>query len=253
MFSVVNAGNIREFVMELSANAAMMWDFETYSSDTFLKDYCNRYYGISNGEEVAKLYADYYHAYWQPKKPELAGFSRQFVFQDLRYKRAISTLANGFGKNELNPFKDNPGEQLPGRTFRIVPEDNQANNQVEAVANGTKAAWERFRLVMDSAVAMQQKLPPEQAVFFNDNLLAPVSFMYYLNQGLYSLSKAYISAENGTRKMLVANALEAVQYARQSLLSTQHGVFDKWYASDRIFGMDGMVHSVQQLNDKLNR
>ena len=30
VFSVVNAGNIREYVMELSANAAMLWDFKAY-------------------------------------------------------------------------------------------------------------------------------------------------------------------------------------------------------------------------------
>lgn len=31
--SVVNAGNLREFVMELAANASMMWDMATYDTD----------------------------------------------------------------------------------------------------------------------------------------------------------------------------------------------------------------------------
>lgn len=37
--SVVNAGNLREFVMELSANASMMWDMVTYDTDEFLYDF----------------------------------------------------------------------------------------------------------------------------------------------------------------------------------------------------------------------
>lgn len=37
--SVVNAGNLREFVMELAANASMMWDMATYDTDRFLYDF----------------------------------------------------------------------------------------------------------------------------------------------------------------------------------------------------------------------
>jgi hypothetical protein len=36
-FSVVNAGNIREFLLELSAKAALMWNFDRYQSEAFLK------------------------------------------------------------------------------------------------------------------------------------------------------------------------------------------------------------------------
>ena len=35
-FSVVNAGNLREFVMEMSANARMMWDMKAYNTNSFL-------------------------------------------------------------------------------------------------------------------------------------------------------------------------------------------------------------------------
>ena len=44
-FSVVNAGNLREFVMEMSANARMMWDMQAYNTDSFLIDFCSQYFG----------------------------------------------------------------------------------------------------------------------------------------------------------------------------------------------------------------
>jgi hypothetical protein len=33
-FSVANTGNIREFLLELSANAAMTWNFDRYQSES---------------------------------------------------------------------------------------------------------------------------------------------------------------------------------------------------------------------------
>ena len=64
-FSVVNAGNLREFVMEMSANARMMWDMKAYNTDSFLIDFCTQYFGKEHAAEAAKLYHDYYYAYWQ--------------------------------------------------------------------------------------------------------------------------------------------------------------------------------------------
>ncbi len=66
--SVVNAGNLREFVMELSANASMMWNMVTYDTDEFLYDFCVRYFGKKHAKEVMQLYRDYYHAYWGAKE-----------------------------------------------------------------------------------------------------------------------------------------------------------------------------------------
>ena len=54
-FRVVNAGNIREFLMEMAANAQMMWNADTYSTDDFLLKYCAQYFGAEHAEEVASL------------------------------------------------------------------------------------------------------------------------------------------------------------------------------------------------------
>ena len=88
-FSVVNAGNLREFVMEMSANARMMWDMKAYNTNSFLIDFCTQYFGKEHATEAAKLYHDYYYAYWQQKPSEFPGLERQFIFQDLRYSRVF--------------------------------------------------------------------------------------------------------------------------------------------------------------------
>ena len=76
-FSVVNAGNLREFVMEMSANARMMWNMQTYNTNSFLLDFCTQYFGKKHAAEAAKLYHDYYYAYWQQKPSEFPGMEQK--------------------------------------------------------------------------------------------------------------------------------------------------------------------------------
>lgn len=236
-FSVVNAGNIREFVMELSANAAMMWDFTSYQTVTFLKKFCAQYYGSENATEAAKLYAAYYNAYWQQRKPDLAGFTRQFIFQDLRYKRAIQEIGNAFNKAyTLNPLTDIPAEQLKGRTYRIIPADNGATNQIDAVIKGTTHSAAKFLAVAQSADAMYEKIDENGKLLFNDNLRQPAYYMYYLNESLLAIGKAHKEENTVVKQEMLQKSLTALHHAEEALLKTQHNTFSSWYAGDRIFG-----------------
>lgn len=54
--SVINVGNIREFLLCCSAHAALMWNMGSYNTDTFLQDFCSRYFGQEHATEVAGLY-----------------------------------------------------------------------------------------------------------------------------------------------------------------------------------------------------
>ncbi|QCR24645.1 glycosyl hydrolase 115 family protein [Pontibacter sp. SGAir0037] len=247
-FSVVNAGNIREFVMELSANAAMMWDFESYETDSFLKDFCAQYYGSHHATEAANLYTDYYNAYWQQRKPDLKDFDRQFVFQDLRYKRAIQEIGKAFDEGyNPNPFTDIPAEQLKGRTYRIIPEDINATNQIEAVINGTTQSAADFLSVAKKADDLYARLDESQKTFFNDNLRAPAWYMYYLNESLLSLSKAYMSDDTTLRQQLLNQSYAALKNAEKTLRTTEQGNFQNWYAGDRIFGFKSVYRVFENL------
>lgn len=139
-FSVVNVGNVREFVLELSANAKMLWDYDSYSTDRFMVDYCSRYFGEKYANDIALLYKEFYYSYWVPKKSEFDGLERQFVFQDLRYARAFDHVYDKFStlvsEPDLNQLHKIGYESNPGRTFRIDLEYNNADNQVDAMLNG---------------------------------------------------------------------------------------------------------------------
>ena len=122
-FTVVNAGNLREHLTELSANAAMMWRFKQFDADAFLRSFCGRYYGADHAADLARLYRDYYQAYWAQKPPDLPGFDRQYIFQDMRYARALEMLLNDLAAN-VQPAQSprrQSARQFQHRQRRLFP------------------------------------------------------------------------------------------------------------------------------------
>ena len=106
-----------------------------------------------NTDSVAALYRDFYESYWTQKKPDLEGFDRQYIFQDMRYARAMEQilpqLAKGRGLNPLNETKMDKN----GGYFRTVPADNGAQSQIEALVKGTTLSISRLTAVVDQANA----------------------------------------------------------------------------------------------------
>lgn len=244
-FSVVNAGNIREHLFTLSANAEMMWDFDQYNSDRFTLAFTAMYFGSSASAEVASLYGDFFDAYWEQKKADIPGFDRQYIFHDLRYKQAVVQISERFfDPVVMNPLTDYPHEQLANRTFRIVPADYGHMNQVEAVISGTASSAERFLAVAERADEIIVSMDRQYVRFFNDNLRSQAYFMAHLNLALHFYISAYIEPDTSARTLLLIKALAAAQEARASLHQRAYGRFSTWFDEERIFDMDDFVDRI---------
>jgi hypothetical protein len=233
-FSVVNVGCLREFLLELSAHARLLWDFESYNTDQFLRDYCAQYFGDTHAAAIAQIYRDYYQAFWEPKKPEFPGMERQFLFQDLRYARVFDQVARVFyatpGAPNLNPLRDIGYERVPGRTFRIDLKDLGAANQVEALIAGMQRTIPRFQAVADRCSEIRAKLDPDRQAFFNDNLRVYSYTMASLSRALLEFLIAYQQQANPTALVEhLERAEQAVDSAQRYLHETEHGVFATWY------------------------
>ena len=249
-FSVVNAGNVREYVMTLSANAAMMWDFQAYDSKKFMLAFCEQYFGSDHAREAADIYRAFFDSYWQQKQPDLDGFPRQYLFQDMRYARAIEQLTAHFsGGYSPNPLQDRAAwVPIPGEYFRIVPEDNEAANQLEAIITGTGASIDKLREVLAKADRLYAALPPSRRVFFNDNLRVQARFMLHLNETLNAVTRAFMTLESGASQETTDHlemALQRLLAARHALDEAEHGRFERWYDSDTKFKMHGLEERIQ--------
>ncbi|MCD6288652.1 MAG: glycosyl hydrolase 115 family protein, partial [Candidatus Hydrogenedentes bacterium] len=249
VFSVVNAGNIREFVMTMSANAKLLWDFDQYDTDSFLDSFCAQYFGTETAHDVAAAYRAFFYSYWQQKHPDMAGFDRQYIFQDMRYARAIEQITRHFSNGYTpNPLVDK-GFSTPGQYFRIVPEDCGATNQLDAILNGTESSIAKLRNVLTLCNNIYQKLPPARRTFFNDNLRVQATFMLHLNETLNAITRAFMTLQTGADKEtarfldMADNSLTA---ARNALDEAEHGPFAHWYDGDSAFGIDNLHNRIQK-------
>lgn len=260
-FSVVNVGNIREFVMELSANAKMLWDYDSYDSDDFLLEYCSQYFGAEKAGEIAQLYKAFYNSYWQAKAPEFEGMERQFVFQDLRYARAFDHIFEAFYFSEndinMNPLYKIGYEHVPGRTYRIDFVHNDSDNQIDALLHGMKLTIPKFESVAGRCSDLKPELDEDKQTFFYDNLCVYSYYMTHLSKALYHYVYAYKHQRD--EDALMSNlelAYAEVEKARQYLGESEHGIFSTWYTDadplERTFQLDYLLTKIALLERKID-
>ena len=240
-FSVVNAGNLREFLMEMSANASMMWNPDTYTTDSFLKSFCAQYFGEENAEAISGLYRDYYYSYWNQKTPDFpGGFDRQYVFQDLRHSQVIKMIYNTWNTYKDNPLTEIGFESVPGRTFRI-----EGPSQVDAMLEGLPKEAAAFAKVAGDCDAMMANVADGQQTFFYDHLAAYAHYMAHLSKATYHFVHAY--KYDADRYTDLSTALDEMKAAQGSLLESEHDVFDRWYDTDDKFEMNNRIEMIRVL------
>jgi len=154
------------------------------------------------------------------------------------------------GTYDPNPLKEMGGEQVQNRTYQIVPADNGAANQVDAIINGTATASTAFRKVTQECDEVFNALNGTSKDFFDTNLRGPAYFMYHLNTTLWNLAQAYKegSTDKNRRSALVKQAVHELEQAQKALHGTQYPPFESWYSNNTIFNLEKTMNSLQSLN-----
>ncbi len=223
--SMVNVGNVREFVMELEAHARMMWDFDGYDSNAFLENFAGRYFGAAHAREVAELYRDFFLSYWEQRPPTLEGFERQFFFHDLRYSRAMRDILARL--ENANPSVEPLGTS---DFYRIDPAYSGASNTLEAILAGTGESIAKLDNVTARAETLLDEIDERRRPFFNHHLRAQAGFMLNVNRSLRSLALAMRDFDDPwLRENHLAAAHGAYGQARAFLRETETGRFEDWY------------------------
>ncbi len=249
-YSVVNAGNIREHVLELDANARLLWDFDAYDSDVFLDRFCETYFGSEYADDAADLYRRLFEAHWRQREPDLPGFERQYIFQDLRLGRSIDILT-GRLKASRNPSQD-LDPFWSGDWFRIEPSFHGVETEVDALIAGLgESAVELEELTAD-ADALLDALPERARPFFNDNLRVQAYFLRHATETVLHLGQALRARVDERNEDLVAHAVKADEAAEEmvsSLDGAQHGVFRSWYHPEGVFNFRTRRDAVREARE----
>lgn len=241
-FSIVNVGNVREFVLTIAANAQMMWNFAEYNSDSFVEQFGDRYFGARYANQIASLYKDFFASYWQQKPGDIPGFEQQYLFHDLRISHASEALLKHIqtGQFKANPFSDRQD------FYRIEPADGKTN-QVDAIIQGTDESKRKLRSVLSTCEALRETLDPPGQVFFNDNLCVQTHFMQQANQLLNSLAHAFKSLPDHRKTLeYLTQAKQATEAMPRVLKAAEHNPFAGWYGDEQIFGVKKLNDAIEQ-------
>jgi len=243
--SIVNSGNTREFPLTLSAHARMMWDFTSYDSDRFLRDFCQRYWGEKHAPQLATLYRDFFDAYWQQRKPDIPGFPRQYLFHDLRIARAARDLMRA--TIEPGPEDELLGDRGIGY-YRIVPEDNRTTTKADAVRLGHHAAARRFAAVADQCDARSQPLDAQVVLFFDQSRRLQARFLAAASEWTAACAEAYLArAARATHAAWMLKAQSAAELMSKQLREADsRGSLKDWHAPEKIFGLQETREMIQR-------
>jgi hypothetical protein len=220
VFAEGNMGNIREHLLEGSALASMMWHWDAYNTDDFVREFAKQYFGSEYGERAAELYKSFLDSYWEQKHRTIEGFERQFIVQDLRYLRIIQDIFNDRDESNF----DNES------WYRIVPSDNGAQGAFEAIQNGTSASIAKLEQVVAKADQLYSEMPKQGRLFFNDLMRTQAHFMLGLNQALYNVVRHKLIEQSNpalAREYLL-EAQKGIDRLFMALAEQDHGVFQAW-------------------------
>lgn len=244
---IFNAGSVREFILDLSAGAAALWDLQNYDSDVFIEDYSREYFGSEHAKSISQLYRDFLNAYWQPTKPDLPDFARQYIFNDGRCARALDYLL----RNMDQPFNDAPLKSgvnyLPGEQYRITPEDTGESTQIEALIKGLGQAAEDFNDVYTEANQILPQLAADRRPFFQDNLIVRAGAMSGIYSALVDVAIAYRDRDDLQERIRRLESADShLKRAHSLLKSIDQGKFENWYDNETTFGFGRKFNGINR-------
>ena len=213
VFTILNSGNFREFTMEIAAGASMMWKgmgAGEYTTDRFMPEFAGRYFvqgsGPSSGDpckktrlcgEIAATYREYYDDQWHMHPDDFPGgaFANQYIFQDLRYAKAILQLENNIAgecyadatkcaeiKNVVQPYSGkNPftGRKSIPRYFDVVA--TLGSDQLETTIQATRRQAASLDATLKRCLTDKARVSQTADLFLEDSLCSNVEMMKDLN------------------------------------------------------------------------
>jgi hypothetical protein len=236
-FWVINAGNVREFALELSTNASLLYALPQTTADTIVKDFCAEYFGPEFALEIASLYRDYYLAFFEARRPDRPEWPRQAIFTDLRLMRAIEQLIEHLPEGYTPwPLTDPSGD---ARYFQIDPEYMGVETQLQALVTGVGVSLARFEALELRCAALWKAFSSSPNTrghrFFREGVWGQIRYMRGATGTLYYLCRAMEARPREDARSQLPEILELLHAARRSFTEAINaleegntGVFAGW-------------------------
>ncbi len=223
--SVLNVGNIREFILQIEAIGRITWKPESFAAKPFLEQWCAREYGKPNAASTARLYQQYFESFVPFAQRRPASSS---VPDGSGEPLLLDGVIRGAGKQLLRLLLDRD-------TFAVSITRQDAARWIGQYGAACQKSAERFGKVCDAIRAELPRLGENGRVLLRDNLLVHAETMrglslwfYHLSQGL----KLYLDLEVAGAAKEVAKAASALSSLLEFRKQAEWGVWRDWYHGD---------------------
>lgn len=231
--SILNAGSIREVILQAEAVAHLTWDPDLFAEDTFLRQWCQREFGSAAAEEAARQYGEFFRAYL----PLRSSGSELLLDGVLRFA----------GKDLLTPLLDR--DSFPAYAGRV-----ETAKLLDRYLPLAAASARNFRKVADaSAASLLPKVEKDRRPFLTDNLLVQAETMAGLSLWLEQLCRGTRAFGDLEVAAAAAHANEAAA-ALENVLSyrkrAEWGPWENWYRGDWRMNLPALHEDTQRLAAK---
>lgn len=248
-YLIMNVSNIREFVLGIEASTAMLWDFEAFTVDGFLQDWCARRFPEAP-DEAREVYQQFFDAY------QLSGEKQLPVFLDGLQRGKGMGILNQLDRT-LKKTKQKEGEwagiDRKGDPFHKSLSDMhpEAKGDLNSQLAQLQQQLDALEKVRTMAKDVEGKLTGQSQAFFTANLVAQANILYGIGNWLRACLQAQIALTEAqdmqqAHKHLQA-ALAALEPVETGKALAATGKWKDWYRGDKKMNLDEVRERTEEI------
>ncbi|MFW6327913.1 MAG: glycosyl hydrolase 115 family protein [Bacteroidota bacterium] len=250
-YSIINVGNVREFVLGIEASRDILENTYEFEPDTWLKEWCVQNYSVPTTKQAYDKYFESFVVDDEYGTPLLLdGLSRGRTAHNLNFLRKTlenipdNSAGNNFFKQD-DAFWKSLQSAHPGGDLSYKEWLNKAEVQ-DSILN----------IALDIATTELKRLSENQKLFFENNLIAHILFMQCLTGMVVESTKAVISLQDkdleDTKKHLEA-AVSKFDYYEEAVRLGSRGKWQNWYLGETKINVKRLRNDIQNTLNQLNK
>lgn len=230
--SVLNVGNIREFVLGVRAVADITWNYELFDLNSYIQKWCIKHFGAEHAKEIAALYKAFYSSYHEISTRDFGGL---IILMDGVLKQT--------GEKIIDAMSCQESYNKPITLYRSFKFDNLRRCAQYCIDAAGRCA-ETLAALIEKADKISRLLPLEKKDFFIDNLIVQMEIMYGLNTWVCQLAYAADAVMDNNREEYLKrkdNAVKAMEKLLLDITKAERGKWKGWYTGDVRVCLTGLL------------
>ena len=236
-YLILNASNVREFVLELRAYSQMLWDPENFSEDTFLRQHTDGVYGEFS-ERAAQLIQKYFDNIPQLDTKifinhlkKYFNYDSQTDYGSIKNFTAKDGIVLEYGNAMLMNFNRELGSKECPDSFHREFDEARAL-EMYRVLKGAETKY--ISLLADFEALADSVCEPVKTHIRSKwiNYTGMILYVYQWYINLYEARASFAKMEAEQFRNSLEKACESLENLLAHRKCAEYGIFENWYKGD---------------------